>query len=170
MNDSDTSIEDLKREVISVGEHNARLKTALRESKTQLESLRSQLRQIGQPPLSRAIFEGFSTDKIPGADASQPSRLAEVAWEGKHVRLAVQEFAGVDQLQPGDAVWIDSTPVVVGFATRALSGSVAVIRDLKMDRAVVRLSSGTEVVVRLRAGFAKTLKAGDTLLVDTRAG
>ena len=170
MNDSETNIDELKREVISVGEHNARLKTALRESKTQLESLRSQLRQIGQPPLSRAIFEGFSTDKVPGADASQLSRLAEVAWEGKHVRLAVQEFAGVDQLQPGDTVWIDATPVVVGFATRALSGSVGVIRNLKMDRAVVRLSSGTEVVVRLRAGFAKTLKAGDTLLVDTRAG
>ena len=87
MNDSDTNIEELKREVISVGEHNARLKTALRESKTQLESLRSQLRQIGQPPLSRAIFEGFSTDTVPGPDESQPSRLAEVAWDGKHVRL-----------------------------------------------------------------------------------
>lgn len=170
MNDSDTNIEELKHEVISVGEHNTRLKTALRESKTQLESLRSQLRQIGQPPLSRAIFEGFSTDTVPGGDTSQPSRLAEVAWDGKHVRLAVQEFAGVDQLQPGDAVWIDATPVVVGSATRALSGSVAVIRDLKMDRAVVRLSSGTEVVVRLRPGFAKTLKVGDTLLMDPRSG
>ena len=56
---TESTPEELRRELVSVEEHNERLKSALREAKTQIESMRADLRRLGAPPLSRAVFEGF---------------------------------------------------------------------------------------------------------------
>lgn len=170
MNEPSQNLEDLRREVVSVSEHNERLKSALREAKTQLEALRAEVRRIGQPPLSRAIFEGFVPAVINSPEGSVSPQLALVAWEGKHVSLATKDFPELASLQPGDAVWVDSLPAVVGKAENARTGAVATVSEIREDRAVVTLTSGTEMVLRLHPELSVSVKAGDTLLVDPKSG
>lgn len=158
MSESADSLADSRRELISTQEHNERLKTALREAKTQLEAMREEILRVGNPPLRFAIFEGFE----------DTGKQALVVQDGKHLKIALNDTPEIATLQPGDGIWLDENLVGIAPSVERGDGTLGTVLEVKDSRAVVKLASGNEVVVNLSAVLAPQVKSGDTLRVDAR--
>lgn len=156
MSEKQEDVASLKRELISTQEHNQRLKDALREAKGQLEIMRTELQEISEPPLSFAIFEGYC------------NKGAKVAHGGTHRMVALSRGKNLTDLQPGDGLWLDTNLVVIDRAPTPEIGTTASVVETSEKRAVVKLAGGNERVVSLAHSLPEEVKAGDTLLVDSK--
>lgn len=150
-------INDLKREVRTLGARNAKLAALLKSSRDKLKDLNLQLEAIAEPASTYGIYLGAY-----GPDA-------DVFTSGRRMRVKVSPH--VDPLKVGALVRLGEGAVIVEDCGMETSGTlVTLVEKVGSDRAIVAAPQGDEAVVMLAQQLIDTTRAGDTLLVDTKVG
>lgn len=148
---------DLKREVRTLGARNAKLAALLKSSRDKLKDLNHQLEAIAEPASTYGVFLG------------QHGPDADVFTSGRRMRVKVSPH--VEPLKVGALVRLGEGAVIVEDCGMESSGTlVTLVEKVGSDRAIVSTPQGDEAVVVLAEILIDTARAGDTLLVDTKIG
>ncbi|MBA3782273.1 proteasome ATPase [Nocardioides sp. InS609-2] len=153
---------DTQRSLSAVTSQNERLASTLREARDQITKLKEEVDRLAQPPA------GFGTFLQRNDDDS-----VDVFTGGRKLRVNVSPGVEVEHLVRGQEVMLnEALNVVAGFDFEQV-GEVVMFKELLADgeRALVIANADEERVVRLAAPLLEaTLRAGDSLLLDSRAG
>jgi len=141
---------------------NDRLAATLREARSQIVSLKEEVDRLAQPP---ATFGVFLADSGEGT--------VDVFTGGRKLRVAVSPDVLVPELVRGQEVMLNEALNVVRALEYERAGDVVMIKEVLADgeRALVIGHADEERVVKLSGPLMDgPLRAGDSLLVDSRSG
>lgn len=153
---------DTQRSLAAVTSQNERLAQTLREARDQIMKLKEEVDRLAQPPA------GFGTFLARNEDDS-----VDVFTGGRKLRVNVSPAVDLDELVKGQEVMLNEALNVVAALEFEQVGEVVMFKELLEDglRALVIANADEERVVRLAAPLLEALpKAGDSLLLDARAG
>src|SRR5689334_10197902 len=153
---------DTQRSLAAVTSQNERLAQTLREARDQIMKLKEEVDRLAQPPA------GFGTFLNRNEDDS-----IDVFTGGRKLRVNVSPAVELDELVRGQEVMLNEALNVVAALEFEEIGEVVMFKELLADgdRALVIANADEERVVRLAAPLREiTLRAGDSLLLDPRAG
>src|SRR3954451_19323903 len=152
---------DTQRSLSAVTAQNERLAQTLREARDQIMKLKEEVDRLAQPPA------GFGTFIQRNEDDS-----VDVFTGGRKLRVNVSPAVELDALVKGQEVMLNEALNVVAALDFEEVGEVVMFKELLADgeRALVIANADEERVVRLADPLkADTLRAGDSLLLDSRA-
>ena len=143
---------------------NEKLAELLKSSRDKLRILHQQLEEIAAPPSTYGTFLEFSPNRT----------QAEVFTANRHMRLVISPLVDRTDLVPGVEVRLGEGNQIVEACGFSSTGDLAVLVEMiGRDRALVADHNGEEQVVRLAdcltTSHARVPRAGDTVLVDTKA-
>jgi proteasome-associated ATPase len=153
---------DTQRSLSAVTSQNERLAQTLREARDQIMKLKEEVDRLAQPPA------GFGTFLARNEDDS-----IDVFTGGRKLRVNVSPSVDIDSLVRGQEVMLNEALNVVAALDFEQVGEVVMFKELLADgqRALVIANADEERVVRLAAPLLDdTIRAGDSLLLDARAG
>jgi proteasome-associated ATPase len=153
---------DAQRSLAAVTSQNERLAGTLREARDQIMKLKEEVDRLAQPPA------GFGTFLTRNEDDS-----VDVFTGGRKLRVNVSPSVDLDSLRRGQEVMLNEALNVVAAFDFEEVGEVVMFKELLADgeRALVIASADEERVVRLAEPLLNdTIRAGDSLLLDSRAG
>jgi proteasome-associated ATPase len=153
---------DTQRSLAGVTSQNERLAQTLREARDQIMKLKEEVDRLAQPPA------GFGTFLARNEDDS-----IDVFTGGRKLRVNVSPSVDLDELQRGQEVMLNEALNVVAAFDFEKVGEVVMFKELLEDgdRALVIANADEERVVRLAEPLLRdTIRAGDSLLLDARAG
>ncbi len=153
---------DTQRSLAAVTSQNERLAQTLREARDQIMKLKEEVDRLAQPPA------GFGTFLARNEDDS-----VDVFTGGRKLRVNVSPAVELDELVKGQEVMLNEALNVVAALEFEKVGEVVMFKELLEDgqRALVIANADEERVVRLAAPLLDAPpKAGDSLLLDSRAG
>jgi len=153
---------DAQRSLAAVTSQNERLAQTLREARDQIMKLKEEVDRLAQPPA------GFGTFLARNDDDS-----VDVFTGGRKLRVNVSPSVDIDSLCRGQEVMLNEALNVVAAFDFEEVGEVVMFKELLADgeRALVIASADEERVVRLAEPLrSETIRAGDSLLLDSRAG
>ncbi|WP_051204180.1 proteasome ATPase [Nocardioides sp. CF8] len=153
---------DTQRSLAAVTSQNERLAQTLREARDQIMKLKEEVDRLAQPPA------GFGTFLARNEDDS-----VDVFTGGRKLRVNASPAVDLDELVKGQEVMLNEALNVVAALAFEKVGEVVMFKELLEDgqRALVIGNGDEERVVRLAAPLLDVLpKAGDSLLLDSRAG
>ena len=153
--------------VSQLTERNAKLTETLKEARSQLTALREEVDRLAQPPSGYGVFLGRHDDGT-----------VDVFTSGRKMRVAVSPNVEAEELQLGQTVRLNEALTVVEAGTFERTGEVCTFRELlpvseagQSPRALVLGHTDEERVVWLTDPLLDSgLKAGDSVLVDSKAG
>jgi proteasome-associated ATPase len=152
---------DTQRSLSAVTSQNERLAQTLREARDQIMKLKEEVDRLAQPPA------GFGTFIQRNEDDS-----VDVFTGGRKLRVNVSPGVELESLVRGQEVMLNEALNVVAALEFEQIGEVVMFKELLADgeRALVIANADEERVVRLADPLkANTLRAGDSLLLDSRA-
>ncbi len=153
---------DTQRSLSAVTSQNERLAQTLREARDQIMKLKEEVDRLAQPPA------GFGTFLARNEDDS-----IDVFTGGRKLRVNVSPAVELDSLVRGQEVMLNEALNVVAALDFEEVGEVVMFKELLADgeRALVIANADEERVVRLAEPLRNgTIRAGDSLLLDARAG
>jgi proteasome-associated ATPase len=153
---------DTQRSLSAVTSQNERLAQTLREARDQIMKLKEEVDRLAQPPA------GFGTFLARNDDDS-----IDVFTGGRKLRVNVSPSVELESLVRGQEVMLNEALNVVAALDFEQVGEVVMFKELLADgqRALVIANADEERVVRLAAPLLDdTIRAGDSLLLDARAG
>ncbi|HYG92705.1 MAG TPA: proteasome ATPase [Nocardioides sp.] len=153
---------DAQRSLAAVTAQNERLASTLRDARDQIMKLKEEVDRLAQPPA------GFGTFLQRNEDDS-----VDVFTGGRKLRVSVSPAVDLDALRRGQEVMLNEALNVVAAFDYETVGEVVMFKELLADgeRVLVIANADEERVVRLAEPLlGSTLRAGDSLLLDTRAG
>jgi proteasome-associated ATPase len=153
---------DTQRSLSAVTSQNERLAQTLREARDQIMKLKEEVDRLAQPPA------GFGTFLTRNEDDS-----IDVFTGGRKLRVNVSPSVELDSLVRGQEVMLNEALNVVAALEFEEVGEVVMFKELLADgeRALVIANADEERVVRLAEPLrGGTIRAGDSLLLDARAG
>ena len=153
---------DTQRSLAAVTSQNERLAQTLREARDQIMKLKEEVDRLAQPPA------GFGTFLQRNEDDS-----IDVFTGGRKLRVHVSPNVDLDELKRGQEVMLNEALNVVAAMNFEEVGEVVMFKEMLADgeRALVIANADEERVVRLAAPLREImLRAGDSLLLDARAG
>ncbi|WP_246119634.1 proteasome ATPase [Aeromicrobium flavum] len=153
---------DAEARLASTAAQNERLTSTLREARDQIVALKEEVDRLAQPPT------GFGTFLQRNGDDS-----VDVMTGGRKLRVNVSPAVDKDALRKGQEVILNEAMNVVAALDFEQVGEVVMLKELMADgeRALVLGNADEEKVVRLADTLREEkLRAGDSLLLDTRAG
>jgi proteasome-associated ATPase len=153
---------DTQRSLSAVTAQNERLAQTLREARDQIMKLKEEVDRLAQPPA------GFGTFLARNDDDS-----IDVFTGGRKLRVNVSPSVDLESLVRGQEVMLNEALNVVAALEFEQVGEVVMFKELLADgeRALIIANADEERVVRLAAPLLEdTIRAGDSLLLDTRAG
>jgi proteasome-associated ATPase len=153
---------DAQRSLAAVTSQNERLAQTLREARDQIMKLKEEVDRLAQPPA------GFGTFLARNDDDS-----VDVFTGGRKLRVNVSPSVDVESLRRGQEVMLNEALNVVAAFDFEEVGEVVMFKELLADgqRALVIANADEERVVRLAEPLLQdTIRAGDSLLLDSRAG
>ncbi len=153
---------DTQRSLAAVTSQNERLAQTLREARDQIMKLKEEVDRLAQPPA------GFGTFLARNEDDS-----VDVFTGGRKLRVNVSPAVDLDELVKGQEVMLNEALNVVAALDFEKVGEVVMFKELLEDgeRGLVIANADEERVVRLaKPLFDEPLRAGDSLLLDARAG
>jgi proteasome-associated ATPase len=153
---------DTQRSLAAVTSQNERLAQTLREARDQITTLKEEVDRLAQPPT------GFGTFLHRNEDDS-----VDVYTGGRKLRVNVSPSVELDDLRKGQEVMLNEALNVVAALDYEEIGEVVMFKELLADgnRALIIANADEERVVRLAEPLRNTtIRAGDSLLLDTRAG
>ena len=153
---------DAQRSLAAVTSQNERLAQTLREARDQITKLKEEVDRLAQPPA------GFGTFLARNDDDS-----VDVFTGGRKLRVNVSPEVDLDTLRRGQEVMLNEALNVVAALEFEQVGEVVMFKELLADgeRALVIANADEEKVVRLAQPLREeTIRAGDSLLLDSRAG
>jgi len=151
----------LRRELAEATAQNARLAETLREARARIEELRDEVERLSAAPRSYGTYLGPGPGG--GMSVAVAGRVLDVAWS--------EEVRAEDPV-PGQQVLLNETLAVVGLGAFEDRGELMRVAEVLDDGRVLVVGRGGEERVVHLAGPVRTagVRAGDTLLVDPRAG
>ncbi len=141
---------------------NEKLVVTLREARDQVVALKEEVDRLAQPPSGYGTFLETHDDGT-----------VDVFTQGRKLRVTVSPAVEVDELRRGQEVMLNEAMNVVMALEFERQGEIVLVKELLEggDRALVIAHADEERVVHLAAPLqAITLRAGDSLLIDTRSG
>ncbi|MGH3361132.1 MAG: AAA family ATPase, partial [Nocardioides sp.] len=153
---------DTQRSLAAVTSQNERLAETLREARDQIMKLKEEVDRLAQPPTGFGTFLGRNEDDS-----------IDVFTGGRKLRVNVSPSVELDELVPGQEVMLNEALNVVAALHFEEVGEVVMFKELLADteRALVIANADEERVVRLAEPLRDmVLRAGDSLLLDPRAG
>ncbi len=153
---------DTQRSLAAVTAQNERLAQTLREARDQITKLKEEVDRLAQPPAGFGTFlERHEDDSV------------DVFTGGRKLRVNVSPAVDLDALCRGQEVMLNEALNVVEALAYEKVGEVVMFKELLADgdRVLVIANADEERVVRLAEPLRQiTLRAGDSLLLDSRAG
>ncbi|KQY64475.1 MULTISPECIES: proteasome ATPase [unclassified Nocardioides] len=153
---------DTQRSLAAVTSQNERLAQTLREARDQILTLKEEVDRLAQPPA------GFGTFLARNDDDS-----IDVFTGGRKLRVTVSPNVDLDALQRGQEVMLNEALNVVAALDFEQVGEVVMLKEILADgdRVLVIANADEERVVRIAEPLRSLkLRAGDSLLLDSRAG
>jgi proteasome-associated ATPase len=153
---------EAQRSLAGLTSQNERLAGTLREARDQIMKLKEEVDRLAQPPA------GFGTFLSRNDDES-----IDVFTGGRKLRVNVSPSVDLDSLQRGQEVMLNEALNVVAALEFEKVGEVVMFKELLADgdRVLVIANADEERVVRLAEPLlTQTIRAGDSLLLDTRSG
>src|SRR6476661_5958735 len=155
-------LSDTQRSLAAVTAQNERLAQTLREARDQIVTLKEEVDRLAQPPTGFGTFLGRNEDDS-----------IDVFTGGRKLRVNVSPSVDLDTLTKGQEVMLNEALNVVAALDYEEVGEVVMFKELLADgeRALVIANADEERVVRLAAPLREqTLRAGDSLLLDSKSG
>ncbi|QDH10897.1 proteasome ATPase [Nocardioides dongxiaopingii] len=153
---------DTQRSLAAVTSQNERLAQTLREARDQITKLKEEVDRLAQPPA------GFGTFLARNDDDS-----VDVFTGGRKLRVNVSPGVELDGLRRGQEVMLNEALNVVAAMDFEQVGEVVMFKEVLADgdRVLVIANADEERVVRIAEPLrAVKLRAGDSLLLDSRSG
>jgi proteasome-associated ATPase len=146
----------------TLSDRNDRLADTLREARDQMVALKEEIDRLAQPPSGYGVFlEAFEDGTV------------DIFTSGRKLRVAVSPEVTVPELKHGQEVMLNEAMNVVAARGFERAGEVVMLKEILEggDRALVVGHTDEERVVYLADLLrAKPLRAGDSLLLETRSG
>ena len=177
-------LREARTEAVSLAAKNERLVAALTAARERITELGAQLDTVTRPPVTLALLTGVSA-RPPAPDAGrqetaahpEPPGEVDVVLGGRPMRLGLHTRLDADDLAVGQLVAVNDQMLVVDALPAPDTGEAVTLEEVLTpsasgaSRALVATGSGATRVVHL-AGHLRpdTLKPGDTLAADPRAG
>jgi proteasome-associated ATPase len=159
-------LEDRLREtegsLTGVTAQNERLAGTLREARDQIVALKEEVDRLAQPPSGFGVFLNATEDGT-----------ADVFTGGRKMRVNISPNVELDELRPGQEVVLNEALNVVLAQSYETVGEVVMLKEILADRrrALVISQADEERVVRLAEPLLnETMRAGDSLLLESRSG
>jgi proteasome-associated ATPase len=159
-------LEDRLREtegsLTGVTGQNERLAATLREARDQIVALKEEVDRLAQPPSGFGVFLNATEDGT-----------ADVFTGGRKMRVNISPNVELEELRPGQEVVLNEALNVVLAQSYETVGEVVMLKEVLADRrrALVISQADEERVVRLAEPLlGETLRAGDSLLLESRSG
>ncbi|MCX6395111.1 MAG: proteasome ATPase [Propionibacteriales bacterium] len=153
---------DTQRSLAAVTAQNERLAGTLRDARDQIMTLKEEVDRLAQPPT------GFGTFLARNDDDS-----VDVFTGGRKLRVTVSPAVDAESLTKGQEVMLNEAMNVVAALEFEQIGEVVMFKELLADgeRALIIANADEERVVRLAEPLrTEKLRAGDSLLLDSRSG
>ncbi len=153
--------------IAQLTERNAKLVETLRDARSQLMALREEVDRLAQPPSGYGVFlERYEDGTV------------DVFTSGRKMRVSVSPTVDVDSLRRGQALRLNEALTVVESGDYERTGEVYALREVLApltddgpSRALVVGHADEERIVWLSDPLTEdTLKSGDSVLVDSKAG
>ncbi|MBI2168565.1 MAG: proteasome ATPase [Actinobacteria bacterium] len=141
---------------------NEKLSATLREAREHIAALREEVEKLTTPPSGYGTFLGANEDGT-----------VDVFTAGRKMRVAVHPELEVDGLERGHEVVLNDSFNVILARSSELSGEVVTLKETMEDgrRVMIVGRADEERVAELSEALTgQKLRAGDSLLVDTRSG
>ncbi|MGY2874771.1 proteasome-associated ATPase [Marmoricola sp. URHA0025 HA25] len=155
-------LNDTQRSLAAVTSQNERLAATLREARDQITTLKEEVDRLAQPPTGFGTFLGRNEDDT-----------VDVFTGGRKLRVTVSPAVELDSLTRGQEVMLNEALNVVMALDFEQVGEVVMLKEILADgdRVLVIANADEERVVRIAEPLrSETLRAGDSLLLDARAG
>ncbi|GAC70295.1 proteasome ATPase [Gordonia soli] len=162
---------DLQERVDNLTARNAKLLETLKEARQQLVALREEVDRLGQPPSGYGVLLEI-----------YPDSTVDVFTSGRKMRLTCSPNIDVDALRKGQTLRLNEALTIVEAGEYDSVGEISTLREVLGDgrRALVVGHADEERVVWLAEplvgevegedGKKRSLRPGDSLLIDTKAG
>ncbi|WP_322755139.1 proteasome ATPase [Frankia sp. Cas3] len=153
---------ETQADLAGVSGQNDKLVATLREARDQIIALKEEVDRLAQPPSGYGIFIGSYDDST-----------VDVFTQGRKLRVTVSPNVSVVDLSPGQEVMLNEALNVVDARAFERHGDIVLLKEIleSGDRALVIGHTDEERVVMLAQPLLDgRLRAGDSLLVETRSG
>jgi proteasome-associated ATPase len=151
---------ETKGQLAQAVSQNEKLTYTLREAREHIAALREEVDKLTQPPSAYGTYLGTNDDGT-----------VDVFSGGRKMRVALHPEIEGTELRKGQEVVLNESLNVVLARSQEIAGEVVTLKELMDDgrRALVIGRADEERVVELSEALAgTTLRAGDTVLMDTR--
>ncbi len=161
-NTADAALPGSRDPLIALTEQNERLATTLREAREQILSLKADVAKLAEPPSGYGVFLEAHLDGT-----------ADVLSNGRRFRVVLSPTVDLADVGPGQDVLLNEAMNLIEAAGFESSGEIVTLKEVLADgrRALIKGRTDEERVVRIAAPLIGVrLRAGDSLLMDSRAG
>ncbi len=160
----ESRLADAQRSLAAVSSQNERLAQTLRDARDQITTLKEEVDRLAQPPAGYGTFLSRHDDDS-----------VDVFTGGRKLRVSVSPAVELDALVRGQEVMLNEALNVVAALDFEQIGEVVLLKEILADgeRALVIANADEERVVRLAEPLRVedvTIRAGDSLLLDSRSG
>lgn len=155
-------VSDLQARLSAANSQNERLGQTLREAREQIVTLKEEVDRLAEPPTGFGTFLKHNDDES-----------VDIFTGGRKLRVNVSPNVDREQLKKGQEVIVNEAMNVVAALAFETTGEVVMLKEMLPDgdRALVIGSTDEERIVRLAESLRDVrLRAGDSLLLDSRAG
>jgi proteasome-associated ATPase len=153
---------ETKGQLAQAVSQNEKLTYTLREAREHIAALREEVDKLTQPPSAYGTYLATNDDGT-----------IDVFSAGRKMRVALHPEIELGELRRGQEVVLNESLNVVLARSQEVSGEVVTLKELLDDkrRALIVGRADEERVVELaEALFGEKLRAGDTVLMDSRTG
>ncbi|MBW3668313.1 MAG: proteasome ATPase [Actinobacteria bacterium] len=153
---------ETKGQLAQAVSQNEKLTYTLREAREHIAALREEVDKLTQPPSAYGTFMGLNDDGT-----------ADVFSGGRKMRVALHPEIDATLLARGQEVVLNESLNVVLARSPEVSGEVVTLKEVLEDRtrALIVGRADEERVVELSEALRSIkLRAGDTVLMDSRTG
>jgi proteasome-associated ATPase len=153
---------ETKGQLAQAVSQNEKLSYTLREARDQISDLREEVEKLTQPPSAYGTFLAANDDGS-----------VDVFSGGRKMRVALHPEIELEELRRGQEVVLNDSLNVVLARGSEISGEIVTLKELldEGNRAMIVGRADEERVVELSDQLlGEKLRAGDTLLMDSRTG
>jgi proteasome-associated ATPase len=155
-------LHEAQASLAAVTGQNERLVATLKEAREQIIALKEEVDRLAQPPSAFGTFL-----------AARDDGTVDVFTGGRKLRVNVSPGVEVEELQRGQEVMLNEALNVVAALEFETQGEVVMLKEVFADgeRALVIAHADEERVIKLAEPLRGVpLRAGDSLMLDTRSG